>query len=210
MKQVFTFLLSIAAMAAIAQPTVNQKPTANADTHHEEYKTLLGAAGGGDTAAVHKFLKQGVNPSMADKEGNSPMLIASRMGYVDVVKLLIKYGAKVDEPRSPKGRTPLMAALAYSNGIEIAKVLVENGANVNARASDGTTPLIIASAGAKYNVVEYLIKKGADVKAKDNNGKTALTWAGEFDQNTFEKVKGCKDCIFSKPSTIKLLQEKMQ
>lgn len=211
MKQVFTILATFITLTVAAQPGGEKPSITNPNpTSNEEYKTLVGAAGHGDSAAVVKFIKQGVNVNAVDKNGNTALIMAARFGELSIVKMLIKAGATIDEPRSPKGRTALMAALAYANGIEMTKLLVENGANVNARAADGTTPLIIAAAGAKYNVVKYLIEKGADVNAKDNNGKNALTWAGECTEETIKKINSCRDCLFSKPSTVKLLQEKMQ
>ena len=56
--------------------------------------------------------------------------------------------------------------------------MIANGADVNARASDGSTPLhwaapSLASHKSTKNVVALLIKKGADVNAKNNEGATA-------------------------------------
>lgn len=210
MKQFFTLLISLVTLVAAAQPGSEKPSITNPNPTNEEYKTLVGAAGHGDSAAVAKFIKQGVDVNAVDKNGNTALIMAARFGEIPIIKMLFNAGASIDEPRSPKGRTPLMVALAYANGIEVTKLFVERGANVNARAGDGTTPLIIAAAGVKYNVVKYLLEKGADVKAKDNNGKTALTWAGECTEDLVKKISNCKDCVFSKPSTVKLLQEKMQ
>ena len=70
--------------------------------------------------------------------------------------------------------TPLMVACREGD-YEIAKWLVENGANVNARARDGHTPLMMASYNRYPEIVKLLLKNGADPNAVSNQGHTALS-----------------------------------
>ena len=56
---------------------------------------------------------------------------------------------------------------------EIARLLIESGANVNATNNFNTTPLHLA-ADKSDGIAELLISKGADVKAKGTMGSTAL------------------------------------
>ena len=59
---------------------------------------------------------------------------------------------------------------------EIAKLLIANGADVNTKNKDSTTPLHQASLGGRKEVVELLIANGADVNAKVVSGtKQGLT-----------------------------------
>ena len=55
--------------------------------------------------------------------------------------------------------------------------LLNEGADINARAMNGMTPLILASWRGHTKVVEVLLRRGADVTAKSNAGSTALTLA---------------------------------
>lgn len=70
---------------------------------------------------------------------------------------------------------------AYSN-VPITKALIENGANVNAAANDGTTALHLAVNGPEDSI-KALIKANADPNARDKNGNTPLIlackWEGE-------------------------------
>jgi ankyrin repeat protein len=73
------------------------------------------------------------------------------------------------------------------------KLLVENGADVNAKTipgietaafmrdvrTKGETPLHRAAAYADAKTIEFLINHGADKEAKDANGDSPLTWASE-------------------------------
>ena len=54
-------------------------------------------------------------------------------------------------------------------------LLLQAGADVNAKDRDGNTALILAAA-ENPTVVSVLLKAGADVNAKDRDGNTALYW----------------------------------
>ncbi|OKL55279.1 hypothetical protein UA08_09447 [Talaromyces atroroseus] len=68
-----------------------------------------------------------------------PLSYAAMHGYIDIMKLLIERGAKVDKT-DLHGRTPLSWAAQHSQ-FGAAKLLVEHGANFNAEDGEWTTPL---------------------------------------------------------------------
>jgi len=75
------------------------------------------------------------------------------------------------------GFTSLLFASMYGTE-EIAQILIEHGADVNAKDHDnGMTPLNIATIYGKDKVALVLIKHGADVNPKTNNGLTPLHYA---------------------------------
>jgi len=89
-----------------------------------------------------------------------------------------------------RGYTVLMEAMcttqfnhnrtdAYTN-VPIALSLIENGANVNAAANDGTTPLHLAARGPEESF-KALIKAGANPNAQDNKGNTPLILACKWE-----------------------------
>ena len=76
-----------------------------------------------------------------------------------------------------KGITPLhMAAYAPLGCVNIAKTLVMQGADVNAKTNKGITPLQLAVISRNERIAKLLITNGAEVNAKDVYGRTALYW----------------------------------
>lgn len=63
------------------------------------------------------------------------------------------------------------------NDVELAKLSIEKGADINLQDKNGYTPLMIASNFGHIDIVTLLIKNGADVKIQAINGETALSLA---------------------------------
>ena len=88
------------------------------------------------------------------------------------LKLLLSRNAKVDA-KTVDGRTALHMAAMQPSGAPIVHLLLEAGANPNARTLVGTTPLF-AAVVASLESTKLLLAKGADANSKSDTGGTAL------------------------------------
>jgi ankyrin repeat protein len=108
-------------------------------------------------------------------------------GNLEGVKLLLDRGADINAVSKNKlSATPLQGAAAFQK-IDLAKLLIERGANVNCRGEEGGSPLHEVAGNGQIEFAKLLLDHGADINAKDNNGKTPLTVALENKQTETAK-----------------------
>ena len=95
-------------------------------------------------------------------------------------RALIEHGADVnaanDNYGNGHGRTALHYA-AEKNNIEVIDVLVDAGANIEARTHGGASPLHSAATSLKFEALVILLRHGARVNALDTHRETPLRWA---------------------------------
>jgi len=73
---------------------------------------------------------------------------------------------------------PLHSAVAHHH-FEISKLLVDHGADVNARQQGGFTPLHEAALGGCAEIATLLLEHGANINAKTDKGKTPIEFTAE-------------------------------
>jgi hypothetical protein len=110
-------------------------------------------------------------------DGWSPLLIAVANGHDEIVKYLLKKGAKPNI-YNKLGASPLLFSSWYGNE-SLCRVLLKYGANVNQQDMEGLTPLMRATIRGHSSIAKYLLENGADPQIKDHLKKTALSYAEE-------------------------------
>jgi ankyrin repeat protein len=116
---------------------------------------------------VDLLIREGANAKAANREGATPLWLASVNGDAAIIEALIKGGADPNE-KLPLGRTPLMEASRTGN-VDAMKVLLDHGAQVNAKETlRGTTPLMWAADEGHAAAIKLLIDRGADIKAQSS------------------------------------------
>ncbi|MCJ7637900.1 MAG: ankyrin repeat domain-containing protein [Nitrososphaeraceae archaeon] len=103
------------------------------------------------------------------------LLYASSSSNLELCKLLLSYGASV-HIKLPHNLSILHLACSHTSDIRIIDLLLDVGANINAIAARGMTPLMIAVKNKNISI-ESLLKWGADINAVTENGKSALVAA---------------------------------
>lgn len=146
----------------------------------------------GDENAVKELLDKGVDVNGLDRSvnnyyGATPLIAASRNGHIKIARLLIENGADLNAV-DVRGHTPLMAASKHVRK-DIVKLLVKSGADVNAIDCDGRTALMYAALKPlQKDSLRQLVDNGADVNAVDKHGFTALIIAAMHNQFKYAQL----------------------
>lgn len=117
---------------------------------------------------------------------------AALNGHSEVVQKLIDWGADVNQMRFDNDATALILA-AQKGWLEVVSILLENGAEIEARDIQGRTPLSWASGNGHVHVVEELVERSAHLDLPDLKGMTPLMYAAGIGQvPVAEKLIECK------------------
>ncbi len=134
----------------------------------------------GDLDKIESILNQ--NSSLINdysSDGFTALGLACFFGHYSVVEYLLSKNASANLASNNAFKVaPLHSACAISN-LDIASLLIQNGADVNARQQQGVTPLHSAAHNGQKELVQLLILNGAECTAKMDNGKTPYDMAIE-------------------------------
>ena len=153
-----------AALLEYADRAVQTDP-ALVHVHHRYGRTLLhDASAEGNLRMVEVLLGLGADPNVKTAGGHTPLYCVanecSGAGGGNIVRALVRAGAQVNVPSGVKRCTALHMAARRGN-TEVAEVLVDCGADIEARDKSGDTPLQRAKNCRKAGVVSLLAARGA-------------------------------------------------
>lgn len=124
---------------------------------------LMNAIVADDVDRVRYLMGHGAHTDARDDEGYTPLIDATRFGFVDVATALLE--RKADANVADKNNwTPLMWA-SWGDKPELVSLLTQHGAKIDSLDNDGLTALAIASQNNKLKSAEALVTAGADVNA---------------------------------------------
>ena len=145
----------------------------------------------GRADVVQYLITKGAELNCQTKSLRTPLLEAVDVNSPLIVDMLIKAGANLDL-EDIKGTTPLLDATfqigkMHRNkqlNVEIVKLLIAGGCNVNKTNNLLGTPLMMAVGSKSSELIEILLNAGANINQVDNKKRTAFHLVVEHDKMT--------------------------
>ena len=126
---------------------------------------IMIACENGNEEIFNLLLENNADINEKSSWGASALIYASEKGNINIMQYLIDNGIDVNGKADENGDTPLLWAVTGQNPYEASKLLIENGADVNATNNSGVAPATIL-AGSVPEVVKLLKDNGADLDTK--------------------------------------------
>ena len=172
-KRILNFTIPLTAVLLLSMFTFSE--SAEKDKTNLNIK-LIEASENDDLKRVKHLLDSGADVNATNIFKQTALTAAASFSYWDIVKVLLERKANINFQNGEYGMSALMYA-SESGDEEIAKFLIERGADVNLKDNWDFTALMRASKGGYDKIVRLLLKHGADPHAKNEDGDTALDLA---------------------------------
>ncbi len=134
---------------------------------------IVRAAQAGSVVEVEKLLDQRADINARHvQSGRNALSVASHCGNQEVVRLLLRYGAAVNERDASLFSALHLASLR--GHVDVMESLLQEHADIELKGPSDRTPLRIAAEKGQIEVAELLLRKQAKVNARDKSQMTPL------------------------------------
>jgi len=147
----------------------------------------------GNAEVARLLLEHGADIHVRNKKDQTPQhLLLAMWSYnspdddIDTIRFFLERGADVDAV--DEYHFTLLQVASYYGSVEVARLLLQHDANINARNWEGQTPLHAALVNIKdkigghcFDAIQLLLDNGADVDALDDDHSTPLHVASKYD-----------------------------
>ncbi|MDF2192938.1 ankyrin repeat domain-containing protein [Paraflavitalea sp. CAU 1676] len=141
-------------------------------------QNLLEAVEAKDYVKTEQLLKEGAKVNKANKDGQFALWKAVWNDDEKMVELLLKNNADAKQLFKGKDGSFSCLSIASQEGfLNIAKLLVDAGADPNEKNFRGHSPLRIAARNGRTELVKYFVSKGAEADTRGDDGATPLEHA---------------------------------
>lgn len=168
-----------------------------------DYKLIRAIEKNKRLKCIKTLIERGANVNLLNIHGHTPLVLAVRNNDIGIVELLIDHGADVNKVLEHPLEEEAISTYKWSAlhesvfqtstyygyqrriNLDIIQLLIDNHANINAKSSDGFTPLMYACMQNGSGAGRLLIRAKADVNIVDEVKYTALMFAVYCESNTY-------------------------
>lgn len=125
----------------------------------------------GHAEALEVLIAHGADITTTDYRNKLPIFLAAESGHEGVLSILL--GRTGVDVRGEKNWTPLHIAAAGGHH-RVVRLLIDKGASIHSRTSEGLTPLHLAALNCRDKCISVLCANGALITEMDGDGWTPL------------------------------------
>jgi uncharacterized protein len=148
---------------------------------------LMIGAWEGNIALMRLFISRGADIDLRNANGESALALAAWRGQTEAAQWLIERGARINTP--DKHWSPLHYAV-FGGHEAMTDYLLAQGADVEARTTNGSSVLMMAVYEGRESLVRKLIDKGARRDVRNDWGDGAMEWAMRNNQIGIARMVG--------------------
>ncbi|GFF53558.1 hypothetical protein IFM46972_09807 [Aspergillus udagawae] len=157
-------------------------------TNEDGFTPLQLAAKMDNCEAIALLLQRGAQVEARCLSGFTALQLAAHEGHWIAFDLLLIGGANINS-WNKKGETLLHEEARKASNVSIAAKLLAQGANIEARTSQGYTPLQCAAMSGNLNMFKFLLAKGAKIDVETAKGETLLHITPPVDHDCLEILR---------------------
>ena len=179
---------------------------------YKEYTPLIEASGRNYQDLIEDLIAAGAIVNYRTSKGLTAMGQAIIKGHCEIVRILVKNGARADEENNnyditPVSQTFMVEAGIHNSGqkinhdsgnefhlavalddVEVVKILAGYKANINLRTAGQDSPLHLAARNGSIDILKVLLANSAEIDAVNGSGRTAFDLAAEYHQLDFFEI----------------------
>lgn len=141
--------------------------------------------------AIEQLLKEGTDVNQQDRYGRTPLYKAALRGDLELCKLLLDYDGDLFIGASWKAYSTPLHIASEKGHVEIVRLFILEGVDVNLQNAAGDTPLHFAAKLKQIEVVKELLRHDANVNLNNNIGEIPLNGMGiegKSPEDAYEKT----------------------
>ena len=157
-----------------------------------------------DKESLLKLMPLDLNKT--DKYGKTALNFGIIKG-LEIVQHMVELGADINLPCDEDMTPPVSSAGGFWNHEDIARYLVEKGANLNQVDKNGDTPLHIAAYNGRKDLCAFYLDHGAKLEAKNNDGFTPFLLACDGFGGHDEDKPGTRILLMERGANVKAIDK---